>query len=61
MPYLVVINRPYYPSMDKFETEEEANVAFQKAIDDVFQEGGFHEAAIYVAKVTQVAGGRSDY
>jgi hypothetical protein len=51
--YIVTINRPYYPSVDYYQTLREAEKAYESMISETDDEGelGTYETSITLAKV----------
>ena len=58
--YLVIVNRPYYPSVQKFDNVSDATEAYHEAIKEI-QDTGEHEIEVFFADSFASIKGRCDY
>lgn len=61
--WILAIKRPYYPSVEEFETREEAFAAAEDWLADnaAFVGGGQYDSHVYIAEVAIHMTAKSDY
>lgn len=60
-PYVVAMQRTYYPAVRFFDAEEEAHECADKWYEEEIEEDGAHDVTIVVAKVIRVERGKAHY